>query len=443
MSTAPITSASRHSRALWNALNAFGIPAGIVRGWGTYPPERIQAFMLSPYFHLFQHDPARAADALHPRDLAERSARAGRRGQGRRPRAARRGSWTSAWTSRATTCPGGRELVDRALAPDLTYQRGGAVLRAAYDPPFFATYYRGLDVVGHTFLRFARPEAVRRRAAGGARAATGTSWSAYAGFLGTRRGRGLAQSLRPGEILLVVSAYGMEPLPPWRRAWETLMGDRWASGTHADAPDGVILAMGDGIRPGATLRSRLRPRHRAHHPLPDGPARGAGHGGPDPDRDPAGRLHARASGDVHPQLREPGRDRPRTAAVPPGLPPLPDELAVIPSGPLWPPSTTSSPSTCRVGTVVAAEVLRGARKPSFTLRWTSGPSAGAAPAPQISDLYEPAELVGLQVIAVVNLPPRRVAGLESEVLVLAVENGKGENVLLIPERPVPDGGKVS
>jgi tRNA-binding protein len=62
---------------------------------------------------------------------------------------------------------------------------------------------------------------------------------------------------------------------------------------------------------------------------------------------------------------------------------------------------------------------------------------------QISDLYEPSDLVGLQVIAVVNLPPRRVAGLESEVLVLAVENGKGENVLLIPERPVPDGGKVS
>ena len=58
-------------------------------------------------------------------------------------------------------------------------------------------------------------------------------------------------------------------------------------------------------------------------------------------------------------------------------------------------------------------------------------------------LYEPAELVGLQVIAVVNLPPRRVAGLESEVLILAVQNGKGENVLLIPERPVPDGGRVS
>jgi tRNA-binding protein len=44
---------------------------------------------------------------------------------------------------------------------------------------------------------------------------------------------------------------------------------------------------------------------------------------------------------------------------------------------------------------------------------------------------------------VVNFAPRRVAGFDSEVLVLAVGDGKGENVLLMPERPVPDGGKVA
>ena len=51
--------------------------------------------------------------------------------------------------------------------------------------------------------------------------------------------------------------------------------------------------------------------------------------------------------------------------------------------------------------------------------------------------------MGLQVIAVVNFPPRQVAGVRSEVLILAVDNGRGENVLLIPERPVPDGGRVT
>ena len=97
----------------------------------------------------------------------------------------------------------------------------------------------------------------------------------------------------------------------------------------------------------------------------------------------------------------------------------------------------------RVGTVVSAEVNRGARKRAFALRIDFGALGVRDSSAQISDLYEPSELVGLQVVAVLNLPPRRVAGLESEVLVLAVENGKGENVLLIPERPVPDGGKVS
>src|SRR5262249_25153634 len=127
------------------------------------------------------------------------------------------------------------------------------VLRAAYDPPFFATYYRGLDVVGHTFFRFARPESFgdvrpeeRRR--------YGHTMDAYAAFLGQAVGD-LALGVRADEVLIVVSAYGMDPLPAWRRAWESVVGDPWASGTHADAPDGVILAMGDGIRPGAVLRT--------------------------------------------------------------------------------------------------------------------------------------------------------------------------------------------
>jgi tRNA-binding protein len=97
----------------------------------------------------------------------------------------------------------------------------------------------------------------------------------------------------------------------------------------------------------------------------------------------------------------------------------------------------------RVGTVVAAEVLRGARKPAFRLQVDFGRLGKRVSSAQITDLYEPAELIGLQVVAVMNLPPRRVAGVDSEVLVLGVANGRGETVLLIPERPVPDGGKVS
>ena len=321
VSTAPITSASRRSRALWNALNAFGIPAGVVRGWGTYPPERIQGFMLSPYFHLFQRDPSRAADAVHPRDLApEVRARAVEGADVDRALLANFIDFTAEVPG--DELPWRRELVDRALAPDLTYQRGGAVLRAAYDPPFFATYYRGLDVVGHTFLRYARPESFgdvrpeeRRR--------YGHVMDAYATFLAQAIGE-LAQGLRPGEVLIVVSAYGMEPLPAWRRAWEAAFGDRWASGTHGDAPDGVILAMGDGIRPGTTLRSSsvldVTPTILYLMGLPVA-------------RDMEGRILTEMLQDdfmrAHPVSFIPSYESlavtPTTAAVPPGLPPLPDE----------------------------------------------------------------------------------------------------------------------
>ena len=96
----------------------------------------------------------------------------------------------------------------------------------------------------------------------------------------------------------------------------------------------------------------------------------------------------------------------------------------------------------RVGTIVGARVLRGARKPAFALSIDFGALGQRTSSARIAGLYETEDLIGLQVVAVVNFPAKRVAGFESQVLVLAVDDAKGENVLLIPERPVPDGGKV-
>ena len=96
----------------------------------------------------------------------------------------------------------------------------------------------------------------------------------------------------------------------------------------------------------------------------------------------------------------------------------------------------------RVGTIASARVLRGARRPSFALVIDFGDLGSKSSAARIAGLYEAEDLVGLQVAAVVNLPPKDVAGFLSESLVLAVADGKGETVLLIPERPVPDGGRV-
>ena len=98
----------------------------------------------------------------------------------------------------------------------------------------------------------------------------------------------------------------------------------------------------------------------------------------------------------------------------------------------------------RAGTVVSARRLRGARRPAYELLIDFGAELGRlAGSAEVTGLYEADDLVGLQVVAVVNLPVQRVAGFDSRVRVLGVADGRGEHVLLMPERPVPDGGQVS
>ena len=97
----------------------------------------------------------------------------------------------------------------------------------------------------------------------------------------------------------------------------------------------------------------------------------------------------------------------------------------------------------RVGTVVAAEPFPGAWKRAYKLRINFGPELGVkTSSAQLTELYRPEELVGRQVLAVMNLPPKRIAGFASQVLVLGVDDEHGRVVLVTPERPVPDGRRL-
>jgi tRNA-binding protein len=97
----------------------------------------------------------------------------------------------------------------------------------------------------------------------------------------------------------------------------------------------------------------------------------------------------------------------------------------------------------RVGTIVEVLPNQAARKPSYRLVVDLGPELGLkTSSAQLVQNYRPEDLLGRQVAAVVNFPPRQVAKVLSEILVLGFPDADGNVVLVAVERPVPNGGRL-
>ncbi|UVO50939.1 tRNA-binding protein [Sphingomonas sp. SUN019] len=97
----------------------------------------------------------------------------------------------------------------------------------------------------------------------------------------------------------------------------------------------------------------------------------------------------------------------------------------------------------RVGTIVSAEPFPKARKPAYVLTIDFGPAIGVKrSSAQITEHYSPEALVGRQVAAVVNFPPRQIGPMMSEVLTLGFPDAAGKVVLVTPSERVPDGGRL-
>jgi tRNA-binding protein len=97
----------------------------------------------------------------------------------------------------------------------------------------------------------------------------------------------------------------------------------------------------------------------------------------------------------------------------------------------------------RVGTVVRAEPFEQARRPAYKLWVDFGADLGIKKtSAQVTRRYVAPELIGRQVAAVVNFPPKQIGKFMSEILVLGFPDDKGEVVLIGPDRPVPNGGRL-
>jgi hypothetical protein len=249
VSRRPVASTSRRQQALWNVLDAFGIPAGLVQVWGTHPPETIRGFVVSPYFHLLRGDPERAPGAVFPRSLLPEIAARAVGPQDLDPALLADLADAASPTAKPLDDPMLQALARDAVAPDLTYARAAEVLHKVYAPSLLVVSFHGYDMVGHAFYRYAHPEAFGNVAAEDARR-YGRVLGRYASLVERWVGQ-IERDLGPWDVLVVVSGHGLAPTPLWRRLVGTLTGTSVGAASHGGAPDGVLLAVGPGIRPGA------------------------------------------------------------------------------------------------------------------------------------------------------------------------------------------------
>ncbi len=240
----PNSSASLRARPLWSILAAAGVTSGVVRWPLTFPAQQVHGFVLSDRFHqLIGSFLELDESAGYPKEVLPlaRSAFA-ESGEGPEVPSALR-------IDISPTSPEGS-----AGLRDRFYIRAMRNLRAERPVQLSAVRYQGLDTVGHYNFRYTQPRDVAG-ASEDERRRRLQIVDGYYGYIDGEIGEALADLL-PGDLLLVVSGFGMDSPPPLKRAIARVLGDPM-SGTHERAPDGFLLAYGTAVEPGGHPRGSI------------------------------------------------------------------------------------------------------------------------------------------------------------------------------------------
>ena len=242
------TSADLRVKPIWRILSDAGISVGVVRWPLTYPATGVNGFLVSDRFHellgsILELDERAAfpeavlpivrnafAASLAPADLPAVVPAAG-----------------------DVSPPGAPEL--SVAARDHAYSRTLQDLRAAYDVRFIALRYQGLDIVGHHYMGDTQPSLVadsdhdeRRRHL--------QILDRYYAYIDSEIGNAVSR-LGAEDLLLIVSAFGMQRQNPFKQMAGRLLGDPDLSGTHDRAPDGFLLAYGSAVQSGYRPRGAV------------------------------------------------------------------------------------------------------------------------------------------------------------------------------------------
>jgi predicted AlkP superfamily phosphohydrolase/phosphomutase len=221
----PNTSAGWRARPLWSILGDYGLSAGIVRWPLTYPARPITGFLVTDRFHQLIGSTIEGDErAAYPPDIlpVARDAFSGSIG-------------ASQW--------------------DDFYARAARDLIAQHPVQLEAVRYQGLDIAGHRYLRYAQPSAFGDVSDEERQQYGAVLDRAYASV--DREIGAAIERQSPGDLLLVVSGFGMQPVSPIKHAAALILRDPDMSGTHDSAPDGFFLAYGTPVAAGRKQRGSI------------------------------------------------------------------------------------------------------------------------------------------------------------------------------------------